>query len=54
MIIEDLAPGQEVLTQDYLSGLWKSQQLYSPRGKTADHTGSETAKDALSLGAEED
>ena len=27
MIIEDLAPGQEVLTQDYLSGLWKESAV---------------------------
>ena len=27
MIIEDLAPGQEVLTQDYLSGLWKESAI---------------------------
>ena len=26
-IIEDLAPGQEVLTQDYLSGLWKESAV---------------------------
>ena len=27
MVIEDLAPGQEVLTQDYLSGLWKESAV---------------------------
>ena len=27
VIIEDLAPGQEVLTQDYLSGLWKDSAV---------------------------
>ena len=27
VIIEDLAPGQEVLTQDYISGLWKDSAV---------------------------